>query len=159
MEKFVTKLHPLAETVIVISEKTTRMDESDRRVLNGDMASGMHADGHFSESFCAKYSRSKAKESLAARDVRPSDPMFVLFTSGSTGQPKGIILEHSAICTHALVHGSTMRYHGARVLQLATHTFDVAIMDLFTTLLFGGCVCIPSEEDRKSHIVGMIKQS
>lgn len=88
--------------------------------------------------------------------VRPTDPIFVLFTSGSTGQPKGMIHEHRAICTHALTHGELMNYHGARVLQFAAHTFDVAIIDIFTTLLFGGCICIPSEEERRSNIVGVI---
>ena len=86
----------------------------------------------------------------------PTDPIFVLFTSGSTGQPKGMIHEHGAICTHAITHGEAMGYHGARVLQFAAHTFDVAIIDIFTTLIFGGVVCIPSEEDRRSNIVGVI---
>lgn len=91
-------------------------------------------------------------------DVEPQDPVFVLFTSGSTGNPKGMIHSHGSICTHALCHGEAMGYHGARVLQFAAYTFDVAIMDIFTTLLFGGCICIPSENDRKSDIVGTIKR-
>jgi amino acid adenylation domain-containing protein/thioester reductase-like protein len=88
--------------------------------------------------------------------VGPKDPIFVLFTSGSTGRPKGMIHEHGAICTHAITHGEAMGYQGARVLQFAAHTFDVAIIDIFTTLIFGGCICIPSEEDRRSNIVGVI---
>ncbi|MCJ1404222.1 hypothetical protein MMC11_007447 [Xylographa trunciseda] len=88
--------------------------------------------------------------------TKPSDPIFVLFTSGSTGRPKGIVHEHGAICTHAITHGEAMGYQGARVLQFAAHTFDVAIIDIFTTLLFGGVICIPSEEDRRSDIVGVI---
>lgn len=90
--------------------------------------------------------------------VTPHDPIFVLFTSGSTGQPKGMILEHGAICTHAITHGEAMGYHGARMLQFAAHTFDIAIIDIFTTLIFGGCVCIPSEEDRRSDITGAISR-
>ncbi|MCJ1281400.1 hypothetical protein MMC26_000719 [Xylographa opegraphella] len=89
-------------------------------------------------------------------DTTPHDPIFVLFTSGSTGKPKGMIHEHGAICTHAITHGEAMGYHGARVLQFAAHTFDVAIIDIFTTLIFGGVICIPSEEDRRSNIVGVI---
>ena len=89
-------------------------------------------------------------------DTSPTDPIFVLFTSGSTGKPKAMIHEHGAICTHAITHGKAMGYHGARVLQFAAHTFDVAIIDIFTTLIFGGAICIPSEEDRRNDIVGAI---
>lgn len=49
-----------------------------------------------------------------------------------------------------------MSYHGARVLHFAAYAFDVAFMDIFTTLLFGGCICVPSESDRKSNIIGVI---
>ncbi|KAL9120193.1 MAG: hypothetical protein Q9187_003247, partial [Circinaria calcarea] len=87
-----------------------------------------------------------------------TDPIFVLFTSGSTGKPKGMIHEHGAICTHAIAHGEAMGYHAARVLQFAAHTFDVAIIDIFTTLIFGGAICIPSEEDRRSNIVDVINR-
>jgi non-ribosomal peptide synthetase component F len=80
------------------------------------------------------------------RSSPPNDSVVVLFTSGSTGTSKGMVHEHAAICTHALVHGQAMAYHEARVLQFAAHTFDIAIIDIFTTLLFGGCVCIPSDE-------------
>ena len=93
------------------------------------------------------------------RDLSPSDPcdpIFVLFTSGSTGTAKGMIHTHQSICTHALSHGKAMGYHNARVLQFAAYTFDVAIIDTFTTLLFGGCICIPSEEERRTSIIEVI---
>ena len=50
-----------------------------------------------------------------------------------------------------------MGYQGARVLQFAAHTFDVAIFDIFTALIFGGCICIPSEEDRMNNIIQVIQ--
>ncbi|KAL3417925.1 non-ribosomal peptide synthetase [Phlyctema vagabunda] len=99
---------------------------------------------------------SKSRSGLYSTFVKPNDPIFVLFTSGSTGTPKGMVHEHGAICTHAVAHGTAMGYQRARVLQFAAHTFDVAIIDFFTTLIFGGCICIPSEEARTSNITAAI---
>lgn len=97
----------------------------------------------------------RAQNSFYSASVSPEDPILVLFTSGSTGTSKGMVLTHGAICTHAVTHGEIMKYHGARVLQFAAHTFDVAIMDIFTTLVFGGCVCIPSEVRIRGLIILM----
>ncbi|KAL8797646.1 MAG: hypothetical protein Q9182_007149 [Xanthomendoza sp. 2 TL-2023] len=81
--------------------------------------------------------------------VRSDHSAFVLFTSGSTGKPKGIIQEHASVCTSATAHGNAMHVtHTSRVFQYAAFTFDVSMMDIFTTLIHGGCVCIPSEQDR-----------
>lgn len=80
--------------------------------------------------------------------VRPSNIACVMFTSASTGQPKGVVQEHSAITTSLLAHGPR---HGfkehLRVLQFAAYTSHVSVMEIFSTLLFGGCVSIPTEED------------
>ncbi|KFZ05273.1 hypothetical protein V502_09973, partial [Pseudogymnoascus sp. VKM F-4520 (FW-2644)] len=40
----------------------------------------------------------------------------------------------------------------ARFLQFAAFTFDICITEIITTLLYGGCVCIPSESSRRSNL-------
>ena len=89
--------------------------------------------------------------------VQTHDPVFVLFTSGSTGKPKGIVHEHGSMSTHTLAHGATTAWN-ARVLQFSAYTWDPAAIDVFTALAFQGCICIPSEEDRKFDVVGVINR-
>ncbi|KAL8779760.1 MAG: hypothetical protein Q9213_006788 [Squamulea squamosa] len=91
-------------------------------------------------------------EDVRFPNVGPRDVVFVLFTSGSTGKPKGVVHEHGPISTHAISHGEGMGYHNARVIQFAAHVFDLSILDMTTPLIFGGCVCIPSEEDRVNNL-------
>lgn len=53
-------------------------------------------------------------------EVRPYNAGFVLFSSGSTGEPKGIVQEHASICTSSLAHGKAMNITSkSRVLQYA----------------------------------------
>ncbi|KAF3490821.1 nonribosomal peptide synthase [Arthroderma uncinatum] len=89
--------------------------------------------------------------------AEPCNPAFVIFTSGSTGKPKGVVLEHSAMVTSAEAHGSALGVGpNTRFLQFATYTFDNSLEEMFTTLMRGGCVCVPSEDDRFNDLAGAI---
>lgn len=91
--------------------------------------------------------------------VNSSDPAFIIYTSGSTGIPKGVVLEHGSVCTSVEAHGSALEIGpDSRVLQFAAYVFDISIQDIFTTLMRGGCVCIPSEYDRLNNLAGVINR-
>lgn len=82
-------------------------------------------------------------------EPRPNWAAWVIFTSGSTGVPKGVILEHRAICSGIRDFSPVLEIGPtSRVLQFAAFTFDVSIEEIFYALGNGGCVCVPSEEDR-----------
>jgi amino acid adenylation domain-containing protein/non-ribosomal peptide synthase protein (TIGR01720 family) len=87
----------------------------------------------------------------------PSSAAFVVFTSGSTGVPKGIVLEHAALCTSLMAHAKAMDFkEDSRVSQFANYTFDVSIGEIFATLFMGGCVCVPSEHERLNDLEGFL---
>ncbi|KAK6222204.1 non-ribosomal peptide synthetase [Colletotrichum tabaci] len=96
-------------------------------------------------------------EQLASTPVRPSDPAYCVFTSGSTGSPKGIVIDHAALCTSASSYGPALGLGpSSRVLHFASCTFDVSVGEVLTTLMHGGCVCIPDEEARLNDLSGCI---
>ncbi|KAF2474324.1 amino acid adenylation [Lindgomyces ingoldianus] len=97
--------------------------------------------------------------STALPEVSPSNPAFVLFTSGSTGKPKGVVVEHGSLCTSSRAHGTNRKIGPhTRLLQFAAYTFDVSVADIFTTLQRGGCICVPSEDERINDLAGAINR-
>lgn len=86
-----------------------------------------------------------------------SNAAYAIFTSGSTGRAKGITVEHRAFVSSSMAFGPVMQMKStSRVLQFASLSFDAALMEIFTTLTSGGCVCVPSEEERLRDISGAI---
>lgn len=103
-----------------------------------------------------KLKRSMSGRPLGAR-ASPQDAAFVVFTSGSTGKPKGIVLEHHAMSTSIAEHGKVIGIsQRSRTLQFASYSFDISIGDTFSTLAYGGCVCVPSEEERLQDLAGAV---
>jgi amino acid adenylation domain-containing protein/non-ribosomal peptide synthase protein (TIGR01720 family) len=100
-----------------------------------------------------------AAEGPACPTIQPSNTAFVLFTSGSTGKPKGVVIEHRAFATSADAHGSVLGVGpDTRFMQFAAYTFDNSLEEMFTTLLRGGCVCVPSDHDRLNNLVGAVNK-
>ena len=90
-----------------------------------------------------------AKKSKPLRNCASSDVAYIVFTSGSTGKPKGTLVTHEAFVSGALAHGPAMRMSAtSRVLQFASYTFDASIVEIFTTLILGGCICVPDDQAR-----------
>ncbi|KAI1861959.1 uncharacterized protein JN550_010590 [Neoarthrinium moseri] len=97
------------------------------------------------------------RATISLPQVSPRDPVYVLFTSGSTGRSKGIVVEHGNLCTSSSAHGAGFNINaGTRVFQFAAYTFDVSCADIFTSLQRGATICVPSEEERVDDLAGAI---
>src|SRR5439155_2462807 len=73
--------------------------------------------------------------------AHPDDLAYVVFTSGSTGEPKAVAVTGRSLVNHA--RAVAERYGlaaGDRVLQFASPGFDVVGEEVFPTLLAGGQV-------------------
>lgn len=85
-----------------------------------------------------------------AVEISDEDTIYVTYTSGSTGWPKGVALPHRAISNliswQVADSKSTV---GWNTLQLWPFSVDVAFMEIFATWASGGTVVLVSEEIRR----------
>ena len=87
----------------------------------------------------------------------PASTLYAIFTSGSTGTPKGVLVSHENYTSGAIQRAEAVGYSPrSRVLDFAAYVFDVSIDCMLCTLSRGGCICIPSEEDRMNSLGSVI---
>ncbi|KID94297.1 non-ribosomal peptide synthetase, partial [Metarhizium majus ARSEF 297] len=92
-------------------------------------------------------------------EIDASDILYIIFTSGTTGVPKGAMVTHGNYCS-AIVHQRELLgfKNNSRVLDFSSYAFDVVWSNMLNTLTAGGCLCIPSAEERQDSVSGCLEK-
>lgn len=88
----------------------------------------------------------------------PDGLAYVLYTSGTSGRPKGVMVENHSVVNYAEAFES--EFHtgpGDRMLQYSVCSFDIFVEEVFTTLLSGAALCIPSRKVRDGSLHGLMR--
>ncbi|KAH7396494.1 hypothetical protein DE146DRAFT_613965 [Phaeosphaeria sp. MPI-PUGE-AT-0046c] len=89
--------------------------------------------------------------------TRPNDLAVIVFTSGTTGTPRAVALEHASVCTSLLGLAKMAKIiPSTRFYQFSSYAWDAAYGEMLLTLMSGGCICIPSEEQRMNSLAQSI---
>lgn len=102
-------------------------------------------------------------ENLPSLRQRPAmdAPCMVLYTSGTTGQPKGVLLsQHNLAHFTAWYAGHVQLSEHSRVLQFSPLSFDSSLIDIFAALIAGAELIVPGEDQRRDpqQLLQLIRQ-
>lgn len=79
----------------------------------------------------------------------PEQPAYVLYTSGTTGRPKGVCVTNQNVCHYIRAFDHEFHVTSEDVmLQYSVCSFDIFVEEVFASLLNGAAIAIPSEEDK-----------
>jgi len=90
----------------------------------------------------AQHSKNNLSSSVSSENLA-----YIIYTSGSTGEPKGVTISHRSLVNHSLVASKEYALNNQdRVLQFSNIGFDIAIEEIFPTLLNGSTLVLPPPE-------------
>ena len=85
--------------------------------------------------------------------IPPESLAYIIHTSGSTGLPKGVMIEHRTVVRLAASCLEPMSYRpGARSSLIASLSFDTSVLEIFLALLNGGTLVVVPEDIRKDPV-------
>lgn len=88
----------------------------------------------------------------------PEGAAYILFTSGTSGRPKGVIVENHSVVNYASAFEN--EFHtgpGDVMLQYSVCSFDIFVEEVFATILNGGAVAVPPREIYKGSLDDLMR--
>lgn len=82
---------------------------------------------------------------------------YVLYTSGTTGRPKGVVVENHSVVNYAEAFEAEFNVApGDVMLQYSVCSFDIFVEEVFTTLLNGAALAVPSKKVRDGSLADLM---
>ncbi|MDE5839532.1 MAG: AMP-binding protein, partial [Muribaculaceae bacterium] len=88
----------------------------------------------------------------------PNGLAYVLYTSGTSGRPKGVSVENHSVVNYCEAFEEEFKTGpGDVMLQYSVCSFDIFVEEVYTTLLNGATLCIPSHAIHNGSLEGLLK--
>ena len=89
-----------------------------------------------------------ASDEHGVPQIEPGTMAYILYTSGSAGQPKGVMQSHRNVLRHIGSYTNNLHLCASdRLTLLSSYSFDAAVMDIYGALLNGATLCLFNLKD------------
>lgn len=86
------------------------------------------------------------KSANTAGPISPDDLAYIIYTSGSSGRPRGVQVTHRGLVNSTLARSTYYRDPVGSFLLLSSFAFDSSLAGIFWTLSSGGALVLPPEQ-------------
>ncbi|MBD2767189.1 amino acid adenylation domain-containing protein [Hymenobacter sp. BT664] len=131
--------YPMERKRIILQESACRVLIANPAHIQGELATVQLVDVN-----SAAVMNGRAKPAVPSTGA---DLAYVIYSSGTTGQPKGIMVEHGSLIN--LLRYYNRRYcinQDTRILQVTNLVIDIALQEIFSSLINGLTLYIPTQE-------------
>lgn len=90
-----------------------------------------------------------SEESFVPVEPAPDDPAYLLYTSGSSGKPKGVVVTHANLRASEAARERSYGDPPKRFLLLSSVAFDSSVAGIFWALSSGGALVVPSDDEAR----------
>jgi amino acid adenylation domain-containing protein len=98
--------------------------------------------------------------SFQPASYEPNEPLYIFFTSGSSGRPKGILGRYNSLSHFIQWQRDTFQVDATdRIAQLTMLSFDPILRDLFLPLTSGATLCLPPKDLLPAEELRWLEQS
>jgi amino acid adenylation domain-containing protein len=136
-------------------------------LLRARVAAGIAAGGELDqgvELICVAEEQEQIEQQSAqapAEKVSAENLAYLIYTSGSSGTPKAVMVSHRAICNHLRWRQQRFPLNESdRFLQKASLSFDISVWEIFGTLLAGAQLIVarPGGRQDSAYLVEVIAE-